>query len=293
MKRIRLKDIPLRSPPRADWPKLIHRVMFGLFLAQYALAYGRLLMAQPLFGDAGWPDGVLVVLATATTLASLLSQLPVQNIILASFIIAGLGGASHTVGVLTGIPFGPFSYTSNIGRELFHPLPWAIPAMWIVIVLSSRGVARLILRRWRRTKNYGFWVIGLAALLVVVLALGLEPFATQVKRFWLWHPSRTTLHWYSTPWISFVGWAVTTVIILAFATPSLINKQPGKPSPPDYHPLVVWLLLKVLFAGAAAVHGLWAAAMVVAAAALVVSVFALKGAPCKTADPTRTPPAQI
>ena len=69
-----------------------------------------------------------------------------------------------------------------IGRQLFDPLPWTIPMIWLVALLASRGTARLVLRPWRNTPNYGYWLIGTAALLVVVLDLGLEPFAVQVHR---------------------------------------------------------------------------------------------------------------
>ena len=127
------------------------------------------------------------------------------------------------------------------------------------IILASRGVARLMLRPWRKTQNYGFRVIGLTTALVVLFDVGLEPFATRVKRYWFWNPTKLRLDWYAAPGVNFFGWAVTTLLILAFATPALINKKPGPPPPPDYIPLVVWLLFNLLFATGAAVHHLWPA----------------------------------
>ncbi len=248
MKRVVLKDIALPPSSRPSWAPAIHRVVFGFFLAQFALVWTRLWLPWPLLGSVRWPDGLLVVLTTATLVASLSRQLPGQNVILASLIIAFIASAVQSLGALTAIPFGPYVYTEHIGQQLFYPLPWAVPLMWIAFILASRGVARLTLRPWRKTKDYGYRLIGLTTLLVVLLDFGLEPFATRVKHYWFWTPTKLKLDWYTTPWVNFFGWAVTALLILAFATPSLINKKPGPSSLPDYSPLVVWLLLTFLFA---------------------------------------------
>jgi uncharacterized membrane protein len=278
MKRLVLKDITLRTNPLPSWAPAIHRVLLGLFLVEFALVWTRLWLPWPLLGSVRWPDGLLVVLTTASLVASLSRQLPGQNVILASIIIAFIAGAVQSLGALTAIPFGPYVYTEHIGQQLFYPLPWAVPLMWIAFILASRGVARLTLRPWRKTKDYGFRLIGLTTLLVVLLDFGLEPFATRVKHYWFWTPTKLKFDWYTTPWVNFFGWAVTALLILAFATPSLINKKPGHHSPPDYSPLVVWLLLTLLFATGAAVHHLWPALGLISLGSLVVTVFAIRGA---------------
>jgi uncharacterized membrane protein len=252
--------------------------LFVLFLLQFALVWTPLWLSWPLLGNARWPDGLLVVLTTATVLASLTRQLPAQNVMLASAIIAFLAGAAQTLGALTAIPFGPYFYTDKIGQQVFHPLPWAVPLLWIAVILASRGVARLMLRPWRKTQTYGFRLIGLTTLLVVLLDVGLEPFATRVKHFWFWNPTKLKFDWYSTPWVNFFGWAVTALLILAFATPSLINKKPMPQPPPDYSPLIVWLLLNLLFATGAAMHQLWPALGLISLITIGVTVFAVRGA---------------
>jgi uncharacterized membrane protein len=235
-------------------------------------------VAPSLFGNARWPEGLLVVLATAITVSSLSRRLPSQNVILASFIIALIASGVQSLGALTGIPFGPYVYNyENIGRELFYPLPWAVPLMWIVVILNSRGVARLMLRPWRKIRAYGFWVIGLTMVLAALFDLGLEPFATRVKGYWYWTPTKLPLAWYGAPLVNFFAWAVCTLLILAFATPALIDKKKVK-HPPDYQPLVIWLLLNVLFATGALSHGLWPAAAAIVTGSIAVTGFALHGA---------------
>jgi uncharacterized membrane protein len=273
-----LKKIPLRATPFLGWEQRIHRLTFASFLAAYILVWLRLWLAPSLLEGVRWPDGFLLVLTSATTLAAITRRLPGQNVILAAMIIAVISGGLLTVGALTGIPFGPFVYNyQTIGRELFPPLPWAVPLLWTVVILNSRGVARLILRPWRKIRAYGFYMIGLTALLVVLFDLGLEPFATRVKGFWFWNPTKLPFDWYGAPAVNFVGWAMASLLILAFATPSLINKKKAK-HPPDYQPLVLWLLFELLFLTGVSAHQLWPASAAIALIGIVVSVFAVRGA---------------
>jgi uncharacterized membrane protein len=272
-----LKKIPLRADVFPGLGAKIHTALFVLFLVQFMLVWLNQWTGFPGFGEARWPDGVLLILAAATTLSSLGRQLPAQNVMLASIIIVFIAGTVQTIGAFTAIPFGPYVYLSAIGQRLFEPLPWAVPIIWLVAILCARGVGRLMLRPWRKTRSYGFWLMGITATLVVLFDFGLEPFATRVKQFWFWSPTRAGLYWYRTPWVNFVGWAATALVILAFATPSLINKKPVK-HPPAYHPLVVWLLVNGLFATAAIMHQLWAAAAFVVVHCIVATTFAVRGA---------------
>jgi uncharacterized membrane protein len=277
MQRVELKKIHVHPDRFASWAPRIRFAVYGLFLIQFLLTCGSIAFGVQTLGHGRWPDGLLLVLAGASTLCWVGRQLPGQNVILAASIIAFIGGLVQTIGVLTATPFGPFIYTDNFGPQLFYPLPWAAPVLWVVIVLNSRGVARLILRPWRKIRPYGFWVIGVTVLLVVLFDFGLEPYATHAKRFWLWSPTKFRLDWYSTPWINFFGKAVITLFILAFATPSLINKRSVK-HPPDYEPLAIWLLMNFMFATGATVHQMWPVLVFLVALSVLVTIFAIRGA---------------
>jgi uncharacterized membrane protein len=277
MNRVALNKIEIRAnrlPGVGRWIRLSILVLFLLYLAFNLVVLG---LDLSLFSDARWPDGLLLVFAAAATLASLTAQLPGQNVILASMIIAIMSGAIASLGALTGIPFGPYAYTPNIGQLLFYPLPWAVPVLWLIAILNSRGVARLILRPWRKSRTYGFRVIGLTVLLVALFAFCLEPFATVVKHYWVWSPTKLPLNWYGAPVVNFLGWAVSALLILAFVTPSLINKQPVK-HPPDYYPLMIWGGVSLTFLVGTATRHLWPAASVTLAQMILVTVFALRGA---------------
>jgi len=287
MKREALKRIPLRANPFLGLGDRVHWILFGLFLIQFALVWLNLWTSFPNFGkatlpqehsgeQARWPDGLLLVLCAGTTVASLTRQLPGQNVMLASVIIVFIAAIAHTLGATVAIPFGPYVYTDRIGQMLFHPLPWAVPVIWLVAILSSRGVARLVMRPWRKTRSYGFWVMGLTAGFVLLFDLGLEPYATQVKQYWSWNRTNAGLFWHDTPWVNFLGWAATALVILGFVTPSLINKKPVK-QPSDFHPLMIWLLVNGLFLTGAIANHLWTAAAIEAAGMVTAGIFAVRG----------------
>jgi uncharacterized membrane protein len=257
------------------------RLLRSMFwLSTFLLAAGFLyaVIAVGAKSDSNWPEALLLLLATVSTLAALARQLPAQNVLLASLLIAVIGGGAHTVGVKSGIPFGPFMFGPEIGQKLFSTLPWAIPLLWVVAVLNSRGVARLVLRPWRKMRTYGFWLIGLTALFTMLFDCALEPFASHMKHYWIWTTTGYSLTPQGAPISNSVGWLIVTVLMLAFATPALINKQLSKRNTPDFHPLAVWLGGVLLFAVGAAAHGLWPAVAVDAVIGIVATVFAIRGA---------------
>jgi uncharacterized membrane protein len=261
----------------AGWEQKVHRILFVLFLASAGLVWVRLWAKVAPFAEKSWPDGLLLVIAAGTTLASLSRQLPTQNAILAAVAIGAGGGAAASLGVALGIPFGPLAYNlQNIGRPVFNLLPWTVPLIWMTAILNARGVARLVLRRYRSGANYGFWLMGGTVLLVVLLELSFEPYATLVKHYWSWKPTRIRSDWYTTPWTNFLGWTVTTALILLFVTPALINKSPIK-QPPNYHALIVWEVLSFIFLTATAHDGLWSAANLITAQMLLVAGLSMFG----------------
>ena len=229
-------------------------------------------------GPAGWPEAVLLVSGAACTITSATRRLPLQNVLLAAFIIAVLGGAVHALGAMAGIPFGPFTFGESVGAQLFKTLPWSSPLIWVLAVLNSRGVARLGLRPWRKTRAYGLWLIGLTAGLTMLFDLAFDPFAARVKHYWFWEPTKFPLTWQGAPLANFFGWAVVTLLILAFVTPMLINKHPTQRRPPDFHPLGIRLGGVLLFGIGAASQGLWLAAAADGIIGAAVAVFAVRGA---------------
>jgi uncharacterized membrane protein len=254
-----------------------HKPVFILCLLCWA---GNLILTalRVEYSPAGsWVEGLFLCVATVSTLLTLGRRLPLQNVLTTAVIIMVISSAVVSLAAISGIPFGPIHYSPYLGEQIFNVLPWPVPLGWIFLVVNGRGIARLIVRPWRKTNYYGFWVMGVTCLLAVLLDLGLEPFAVYVKDYWIWLTPKTVLVWYTAPWVNFLGWFVTALAILIFAMPWLINKQPVK-TPVDYHPLVLWLMLNVWVGLGNALHHLWPAVGASLIGNGVVAVYAIRGA---------------
>jgi bisanhydrobacterioruberin hydratase len=263
-------------PTQAKGMAWLHWLLVVLLAAAFALVLAEFFGLLNL--KSGWPEATLLLLAVTGTIVSLTRQLPLQNVLLAASVIAIVGGGISALGAITGIPFGPFTFTAGLEPKIFNTLPWAMPLIWVVAILNSRGTARLILRPWRKTKTYGFWLIGLTATLVLLFDLAFDPFASRVKHFWLWSPTKFPLAWQGAPPVNFLSWGFVTLLILVLVTPALINKQLSKRRSPDFHPLCIWLGSISLFGIAAGMNGLWSAGAVDAAIGIVALIFAVRGA---------------
>ena len=259
----------MRSPPNQT------RFLFwGLNLLLGIVFLAELLAP----GYQPWLYPALVALAALACLSGLARQLPLQNVLIAATVTALIGSLAHgaSANPSFAMPFGPIIFAQSSGEKIFGAIPWTIPFLWIVAVFAARGVGRLILRPWRKTRIYGWWLIGLTATLVLAFAVALEAFA-RVRHLWIWRLGNLSLNWQNAPLIDLVCWFCLTLFILAFITPSLIKKQPGASPGPDIHPLIIWLGALLLFAVGAASAKLWLPVTVDAAVAAVTLVLAIRG----------------
>lgn len=270
-------DNPSESSPAVLQNKTA-AVLLWLLSSVLAVAFGLQLFSlfQPVkFGPL--LDAAFLALATAGTLAALWRRLPLQNVVLAAGTMALIGGGFSALGARTNLPFGPFVYASGSGPLMFKTLPWSIPLVWVVIVLNSRGMARLMLRPWRKNKSYGYRVIAVAALLVLLFDFALEPFA-RLKHFWLWMPTALPLTWQGAPITNFIAWGLIAALILFLVTPALIVKKPRSKGSPELHSLCLWLGGIALCATGCAARGLWVPMIVDVVIGIGAGIFAIRGA---------------
>jgi uncharacterized membrane protein len=225
-------------------------------------------------------DAAIITLAAAASLAAMRRQLPLQNVVPAALATALIGGIAHGLSANSNIsmPLGPVVFDLGAGKKILGFVPWTIPLLWIVALFNARGMARLILRPWRKVKNYGFWLMGLTAALAGVFDVALEPFAGHVKHSWHWEQTKIPITWGGAPLLNFIGWVCVSLLIMVIITPFFIRKQPGSSSAPDLHPLGLWLGALLLFTVGLAGAGHWWAAGVDAAILAATTVFAVRGA---------------
>jgi uncharacterized membrane protein len=282
---------PLDPATRFAWlPGTVRWTWFALFLADYVLVLGRLWRPWLFSGWAAWPEGLLLLLAAATTIASLTRELPLQNVLLAAVGIALVGAAMQSSSALTGLGFGPYPLPHGLGHDLRRSSPGRAALVWITVVLNCRGVARLMLRPRRRTSGYGLCLLGLTVVLVVFTESSLEPFATRLTHYWNWEASRSVVNRPPILWPAFAGWAAGALLVLLLAMPVLLNKKPVVVSP-DFRPLAVWLLGNVLFLASAALRQIGPGVWLGLAQCGIVAALALRGGTAREAPNTAEPQA--
>ena len=113
-----------------------------------------------------------------------------------------------TVGALTGFPLGRFVYTDRLGVCIGNVLPFGMPLLWMVVIITNRYFVLAFRPGW------GGWRLALAAAgLVLLTDLNLERIAWQVRFWWIWFPHQyTTPHW--PPVQNFATWFVVAFLLV-------------------------------------------------------------------------------
>jgi hypothetical protein len=255
-----LRTEPLQSragPAKAD---AVQAILFSLSLINLTLVCGGLCFPDSTL-NVRWLDGMLVLLAAATTLNSLALRLPIQNVAGLAITLSLTALILGSLYRLTGLAFGPKIYPDGEALTPLHPFPWLMAGVWLTVILNARGVARLILRPWREAHWYGLYLLGASVTLVTLFALGFEPFAVRIKHYYSWYSTGPTAGWFGVPWLCIFGWAAGSFVALVVATPWFIEKKPVK-AIDSFHPLAVWSLLNLLLVAGAVLGGLWPVALV-------------------------------
>jgi len=226
-------------------------------------------------------DGSLAFFAGVMALWLLARRFPLQNVAAVGLIILGTSALVTAVFARGADPDRTFKFAEGFGPGLMSGnkrllLPWHIPFLVLALAAVSRETTRLILRPWRRERNYGLWLLGISSLLVMLAGLAVEPFALHVGKWWVWHQGATIASWLGVPWFAFVGWFCLAALVLAFAGPWFVVKRPWL-QPPDLASLALWLLILLYFTIGNALGRAWPAVAAAVVSAGVVSFFAWRG----------------
>ncbi|MCX8108007.1 MAG: hypothetical protein N3G20_04310, partial [Verrucomicrobiae bacterium] len=224
---------------------------WGAVLVSFLLSTAWLVFRGPA-GAWQWLDCAFVFLVALMSMCSMARRMPVQNVVSAALVILGISSV-----VIATFAYYASDETRKIGFQNFEPfvlksnrsnlLPGRLPFLVLALALSSRETARLILRPWRRDKNYGLWLMVLGAGLVTATTLVIEPFANGVAGWWKWLPdSQTAESWHGTPWWAFLCWFLLSLTVYWFAGPWFVVKRPPLVVP-DLTPLGVWGLILAYF----------------------------------------------
>jgi len=150
------------------------------------------------------------------------------------FFVGFCGAMAEWVGTKTGFPFGDYHYTANMGPMIAGQLPWAIPLAWWSVV----GGFHLLFHTY--CNSLGPWstalLVGSAATLFDWV---MEPYAWQVKAYWIWHQG-------SVPILNYVSWFVLSAVFSVVLNAVGAIPKP-KRSVPVWQAIVTLALMLVIF----------------------------------------------
>lgn len=136
----------------------------------------------------------------------------------AKLLIAGalISLAAELTGTSTGLPFGPYSYTSLLGWRVAGLVPFPIPLSWFFMVYCSLAIlGRLLVARddLRTRVTWG----ALGGLTLTAWDVSMDPAMSFATAHWVWH---TSGFFYGMPLLNWFGWWLTGSIV-AFAMVSI------------------------------------------------------------------------
>jgi hypothetical protein len=224
----------------------------------------------------GWPDGLLVLCMAASAGLSLSRSLPVQNIAVVVALALAVAAGAFGGFILGLFPGARLVFGNSLGPVLGGRVPWMVLLVWVVVLLTSRGVAVLVVRPARGQGRYGHWLMTVTALLAAGLGAGAEWLASQVKHYWRWECGAAWATWNGLFWPAPALWLIAALAFHLAALPWLVSKRPGHP-PTDWHPLILWCLVHLWIIAGTSTRGWLGPAAWVLALALITLGLAARG----------------
>lgn len=142
-----------------------------------------------------------------------------------------------TASALTGLPLGPVHFPTNLGLKL-GSVPFALPFLWILIVIGSRELA---LRVFPRLAHH--WCAGLAGVCCALTSVLLDPVAWKYRAWWLWYPAQLDAPGHL-PWTAPLTWLIAGTALAFFMRSTRVLPR-GATRP--FTPTAIYLIFHAVF----------------------------------------------
>lgn len=226
--------------------RIIH-ILLGIYLFVYPWSLPMLMFdLVPAWGT--WMGGFLVTVQGSVIALWLTERFGARGACAAAA-IALLSFGVEYVGVETGIPFGRYTYTDELGIKL-GAVPLPIPFAWLIAVPGAISIAHL----WGIR---GWWRALAAALLAVVFDIAIEPFASHVADYWRWLAGGP---YYDVPIANFFAWGATAFVLVVITLALCARWAPASLRSVEL-PAVLFLLNLVQFICVDVAYGYYGAAV--------------------------------
>ena len=182
----------------------------------------------------------------------------VLTLLALTFVIALI---MESLGVLTGWPFGPYTYTYHLGPRLFGLVPVLIPLAWFMMVYTSQQVVEQIGAPYISsplTILQGMWLVVVEAMALTAWDLVMDPLMVS-RAHWVW---KVRGAYFGIPVQNYFGWMLTAIFI--YGLYYALYRRPAARQEDGWQALPVWAytLTWIANVGTAALAGFRGPALV-------------------------------
>ena len=169
-----------------------------------------------IWGEQAERTGIVlgVLLQFAAVIAVLATTWRPTQLLATVSVVAALAWLVEFVGSQTGIPFGRYHYTNRLQPHL-QGVPLLIPLAWLMMLPPAWAVGARLGSGWMGTAL-------IAGLAFTAWDLFLDPQMVR-WRFWQWEQPGGYV---GIPWVNFLGWFATSVVITAIVQPTDLPVAP-------------------------------------------------------------------
>jgi putative membrane protein len=213
-------------------------------------------------------------------------------VFIASF---GISLGSELLGTSTGLPFGPYGYTNQLGYKILGLVPFNIPTSWFFMLYCSLAICGRLLPAKDDGISRWWWAL-IAGFVLTAWDVSMDP-AMVASVHWLWYLPPTEGmplwqniliggHFYGMPLTNWLGWLLTGIIVSRVMLSIVPPSKWAKNVSPSNFPLGLYAVNAVLPLGICLGRGLWMAFVLGAIAMAIPLGLALRKRPGRVASVT-------
>ena len=197
-------------------------ILYALCTAYVVVALAAALPYTPLFTP------ILTLLAMAFALLHAGERMGWKRAALLLLLAFGVSLLFESVGVATGLVYGPYHYTDKLGVKFLGLVPLLIPAAWFMMIYPGWVIATRLLPSGRPTWAWRLSVAALGGVVVTAWDLAMDPLMVHGEH-WVWEVAGG---YFGVPLQNYWGWWVTLFVIyllfsfISLETPSPVVRRP-------------------------------------------------------------------
>jgi putative membrane protein len=190
-----------------------------------------------------------VVLGAIAGLAFLAYCIGVRRAALVFAVSFAMSLTSELTGTSTGLPFGAYGYSDQLGFKIAGLVPFNIPTSWFYMLVASLAICGRLLPSTDDSKTKWWWAL-VGGIVLTAWDVSMDPAMVKTNH-WSWHvPDLSgespvtrfigTPFFFGMPLTNWLGWLLTGILVaramLALVPPSVWARQVS----PSRLPLVLY-----------------------------------------------------